>query len=299
MKAGIIGAGKVGFTLGKYFVTHGTDVQVTGYYSRNPESAREAATFTGTRFFEDLAGITKDSDILFITVPDGAILDVWNDMACLPIKEKVICHCSGSISSTVFFDGENLGANIYSVHPLYAISDKCESWKHLNKAYFTVEGSAENLDEIKSIFERAGNKVIAMGAENKSLYHCGAVVVSNLVNGLFQVGAEMLVKCGFDKKDAKKALVPLFTGNADTLAEKGVAAALTGPVERNDLSTITKHIEAIKAAWINESEEKVGYEMIYLLLSEKLLSIAQEKHLDSDYLKMTEVIKNEKHSIHF
>jgi len=34
-------------------------------------------------------------------------------------------------------------------------------------------------------------------------------------------------------------------------------------------------------------EEKVGYEMIYLLLSEKLLSIAQEKHLDSDYLKMT------------
>lgn len=90
----------------------------------------------------------------------------------------------------------------------------------MNKAYFTVEGSAENLDEIKSIFERAGNKVIAMGAENKSLYHCGAVVVSNLVNGLFQVGAEMLVKCGFDKKDAKKALVPLFTGNADTLAEK-------------------------------------------------------------------------------
>ena len=35
--------------------------------------------------------------------------------------------------------------------------------------------------------------------------------------------------------------------------------------------------------------------MIYLLLSEKLLSIAQEKHLDSDYLKMTEVkIENEK-----
>lgn len=50
--------------------------------------------------------------------------------------------------------------------------------------------------------------------------------------------------------------MPLFTGNADTLAEKGVAAALTGPVERNDLSTITKHIEAIKAAWINESEER-------------------------------------------
>ena len=297
MRAGFIGAGKVGFSLGKYLKENG--VEITGYFSKSPESAKSAADFTNTKLYKSIENILSDSDTLFITVPDGQISKVWDYMKNLDIKNKNICHCSGSISSTVFFDGENLGANIYSVHPLYAISDKCESWKHLNKAYFTVEGSAENLDEIKSIFERAGNKVIAMGAENKSLYHCGAVVVSNLVNGLFQVGAEMLVKCGFDKKDAKKALVPLFTGNADTLAEKGVAAALTGPVERNDLSTITKHIEAIKAAWINESEEKVGYEMIYLLLSEKLLSIAQEKHLDSDYLKMTEVIKNEKHSIHF
>lgn len=297
MRAGFIGAGKVGFSLGKYLKENG--VEITGYFSKSPESAKSAADFTNTKLYKSIENILSDSDTLFITVPDGQISKVWDYMKNLDIKNKNICHCSGSISSTVFFDGENLGANIYSVHPLYAISDKCESWKHLNKAYFTVEGSAENLDEIKSIFERAGNKVIAMGAENKSLYHCGAVVVSNLVNGLFQVGAEMLVKCGFDKKDAKKALVPLFTGNADTLAEKGVAAALTGPVERNDLSTITKHIEAIKAAWINESEERVGYEMIYLLLSEKLLSIAQEKHLDSDYLKMTEVIKNEKHSIHF
>ncbi|MEQ2046189.1 DUF2520 domain-containing protein [Mediterraneibacter gnavus] len=292
MRAGFIGAGKVGFSLGKYLKENG--VEITGYFSKSPESAKSAADFTNTKLYKSIENILSDSDTLFITVPDGQISKVWDYMKNLDIKNKNICHCSGSISSTVFFDGENLGANIYSVHPLYAISDKCESWKHLNKAYFTVEGSAENLDEIKSIFERAGNKVIAMGAENKSLYHCGAVVVSNLVSGLFQVGAEMLVKCGFDKKDAKKALVPLFTGNADTLAEKGVAAALTGPVERNDLSTITKHIEAIEAAWINESEEKVGYEMIYLLLSEKLLSIAQEKHLDSDYLKMTEVIKVEK-----
>ena len=268
MRAGFIGAGKVGFSLGKYLKENG--VEITGYFSKSPESAKSAADFTNTKLYKSIEDILSDSDTLFITVPDGQISKVWDYMKNLDIKNKNICHCSGSISSTVFFDGENLGANIYSVHPLYAISDKCESWKHLNKAYFTVEGSAENLDEIKSIFERAGNKVIAM-----------------------------LVKCGFDKKDAKKALVPLFTGNADTLAEKGVAAALTGPVERNDLSTITKHIEAIKAAWINESEEKVGYEMIYLLLSEKLLSIAQEKHLDSDYLKMTEVIKNEKHSIHF
>ena len=41
MKVGFIGAGKVGFSLGKYFKTHG--VSVVGYYSKTPESAKSAA----------------------------------------------------------------------------------------------------------------------------------------------------------------------------------------------------------------------------------------------------------------
>ena len=39
MKVGFIGAGKVGFSLGKYFKTHG--VSVVGYYSKTPESANQ------------------------------------------------------------------------------------------------------------------------------------------------------------------------------------------------------------------------------------------------------------------
>lgn len=46
MRAGIIGAGKVGFSLGKYLVERG--IPVTGYYSRNPVSAKEAPEFTAT-----------------------------------------------------------------------------------------------------------------------------------------------------------------------------------------------------------------------------------------------------------
>ena len=44
MRIGFIGAGKVGFTLGKYFREHG--IEVTGYYSRSIQSASEAAEFT-------------------------------------------------------------------------------------------------------------------------------------------------------------------------------------------------------------------------------------------------------------
>lgn len=60
MAVGFIGAGKVGFSLGRYFTGH--SIRVSGYYSRNPKSAHEAADFTGTGFYatiDDLIRIVK------------------------------------------------------------------------------------------------------------------------------------------------------------------------------------------------------------------------------------------------
>ena len=143
---------------------------------------------------------------------------------------------------------------------------------------------------MKSIFENAGNKVIVTTRDNKYLYHCGAVVVSNLVTGLFSIGAEMLQKCGFSETEAQQALMPLFVGNVNSIRTTDTVSALTGPVERNDVSTVKNHIAALE----NDNEDR----MAYILLSEKLIDIAKRKHLQRDYTEMTEVIENEKHSIH-
>ena len=273
MKIGFIGAGKVGFSLGKYLKTHG--VNVVGYYSKTPESAKSAADFTETKVYDAIADIVQESDTLFVTVPDGQICMVWDSIKNLDIKNKNICHCSGSISSAAFFDGEKLGASVYSVHPLYAVSSKYDTYKELGQAYFTLEGSADHLQEMKDMLQGAGCKVIVMDSENKSLYHCGAVVVSNLVTGLYSLGVHILENCGFEEKDAQKALIPLFLGN---------------------VTTIEKHIQSIQ----NISDAKAGADLmkIYLLLSEQLLAIAGEKHPERDYVNVAEVIDDEKHSIH-
>ena len=68
MKTGFIGAGKVGFTLGKFFAAN--NIQVTGYYSRRRESAKEAAAFTGTTVYDSIGELVQDSDAVFLTVPD-------------------------------------------------------------------------------------------------------------------------------------------------------------------------------------------------------------------------------------
>ena len=281
MKAGFIGAGKVGFSLGKYLKEGG--VPVPGYFSRSRESAMEAAGFTDTGYYDNLADIAKDSDTLFITVPDGTIGAVWENLRNLPIKDKNICHCSGSLSSAAFFDAEEKGAFAYSVHPLYAVSDKKSSYRGLADAYFTIEGSAENLEDMKECFQRLGNKVITMPRDKKALYHCAAVTVSNHIAALADMGVEMLVDCGFDHESAERALAPLIRGNAISVAELGASAALTGPVERGDHKTIEAHLKVLESFSIKQ-------ENIYRLLSERLADIAERKHPDRDYSKLREIV---------
>ena len=104
MNIGFIGAGKVGFSLGKYLTER--NVRVTGYYSRNPDSSREAADFTNTRQYMNLRHLVEDSDVLFVAIPDSAIAPMWEQLKMLPIQNKIISHFSGSLSSAVFSDIE-------------------------------------------------------------------------------------------------------------------------------------------------------------------------------------------------
>ncbi len=291
MKIGFIGAGKVGFSLGKYFQTHG--ICVMGYYSRRQESSKEAADFTDSKQYDSIPTLVSECDTVFLTVPDDQIVTVWDSMKDLNIKNKNICHCSGSVSSTAFFDGLKTGAYFYSIHPLYAVSSKYESYYKLQEAYFSIEGSAEHLQDMTQMLEKTGCRVIPITAEQKTLYHCAAVVASNLVVGLYALAVDILGYCGFQQTDAGKALMPLFCGNAQNIEMHGIVESLTGPVERADVATVCHHLSSLRQ--ISPEQEREQLMQIYLLLSEKLVELAKQKHPNRDYAKIMEVIANEKY----
>lgn len=283
LKTGFIGAGKVGFTLGKYFSSKtGTNsIKVTGYYSRNTQSAEEAANFTGSKAFTDLGALIEASDVLFLTVPDGTISEVFEQVRQYPVSGKYICHCSGSLSAGEAFPGiDQTGAYEYSVHPLFAVSDKYEAYKELQDVFFAVEGNEEHLPEIKGMLKEAGIDLQVIRAEDKTLYHAAAVTASNLAVALLAESIDMLCQCGFDEADARKALTPLVTGNVQHVLSRGPAAALTGPVERGDAKTIAKHL-----ACMNEQQSA-----IYRVLSSRLIPIAEAKHPDRLYQDIKDLL---------
>ena len=242
MKIGIIGAGKVGCSLGRYFVEQG--LGVSGYSSKTKESVETAATFTNTRAYDSLYQLVSENNLIFITTPDDCISEVWAQIVQYDYNEKnkIICHFSGSLSSDVFLNREKRGFYACSFHPMYAFSDKFTSYKQLNQVMFTAEGDKEALAELCPLLERLGNPVFVIKGKKKERYHAAASLISNMMIGLYQMGIDMLVDCGFSETEARSLVKPLVEGNIQHLLGTSPEQALTGPIERGDVETIKKHL---------------------------------------------------------
>jgi predicted short-subunit dehydrogenase-like oxidoreductase (DUF2520 family) len=198
----------------------------------------------------------------------------------LSIKNKIICHCSGSLSSEVFSNIESHNAFGYSIHPMFAISDKYNSHKKLKEAFITIEGSIKHIDFVKNMFYELGNKTKIISIKDKSIYHAASVVVSNHVIALVEEAVSLLHKYGFNEEEAIEALYPLIKNNISNIRDRGLIKSLTGPVERNDVETVERHLECLN----NEDRE------LYKLLSKRLLRMAKLKNKDKCYGKIENMI---------
>ena len=279
MKIGIIGAGKVGCSIGKYLTEHG--FSVAGYCSKSRKSVEEAATFTNTKACDSLAELVAESTILFLTTPDGALESVWNELKKESIQNKIVCHFSGSLSSDLFSNREEYGVSAASFHPMYAFSDKFTSYRQLNTARLTMEGSSKAVKVMQELFgDELHHKIFMLKASDKVKYHAAAFA-SNYVVGIFDVALGLLKDCGFTDEDAVSLLGPLTMGNVKSVIENGTLEALTGPVIRNDTGTVKKHIEAL---------EGTDALKIYKSVGERLVKMSEKKNPDRDYSELRKIM---------
>ena len=280
MNIGIIGAGKVGVSVGRYLKDN--NIQIAGFYDIDCDNAAFAAQFTNTDCFSDLEELVKVSDTLFITTPDAVIGSAWdciikNNMS---VQNKIVCHFSGALSSDVFTDSQSTGASVCSVHPMLAFSDKLTSYRIPANTFFALEGDETEVSAMKTLFENLGNTVCVIDKSKKSLYHTAASVLSNELVALLDMGYSLLEQCGFSRDEAVKATQNLVLGNVKSVLENGCVNALTGPVERNDLQTVKKHVESLKG------EDR----QIYILLAKRLVNLAKARNKDRDYAELSEFL---------
>lgn len=250
-------------------------------YSKTQHSLLESCNFLKTKPFDNLQSLVSDSDIIFITTPDNVINSVCEEIISLQnLKGKFFCHCSGSLSSKVLSKINNYGAYTYSLHPLWAFSDKFTSYKNFQNAYFALEGTQSKISTMEQFISTLDNNYFLLSSENKSLYHAATVSVSNFVLALIKQASDYLKLCGVDDESAMKALKPLILNNINNINNNGLLNSLTGPIERGDSETIIAHLNSIPQEDID----------LYKNLSIKLLNLAKQKNPNRDYTKLNKIL---------
>lgn len=269
-KIGIIGSGVVGTAIG--VVLNAKGYEITGVHDIQSESTQKLVKRIGCRAYLAPQDVARFSDILFITSNDSAIQQVVDDLADKSAfhSGQVVVHMSGAQSSEILDRAKEFGAQVLSVHPLQSFANLEGAIENLPGSVFSIEGDKSAYGAAVCIVESLGGEYFFIDRKAKPLYHAGACVVSNYLVTLLDLGMKFLQTTGIPTSMAARALMPLVHGTIKNVENIGIPSALTGPIARGDISTITKHLECM---------EEMAPELVklYTLLGFYTAPIARQK----------------------
>lgn len=242
----IIGAGRVGRTLGKRLRELGWRIGAVVTRSAAKSRAAVRAIGGGTPH----AGLTRQAlgaDVILLTTPDGALKSVARTLARMGGEEcrgKVVLHTSGALDRSVLAALARRGAATGSLHPMQTFSGR--GVPHLEGIIFAVEGDRRAQRVAQGIARALGGVPVTIEGRHKPSYHAAGALVASQALGLVEAATQMLMKLGFTRRRAVQALLPLMRQMLDNFERLGPKAAWTGPISRGDYATVKKHARALK-----------------------------------------------------
>ena len=267
----IIGAGTVGRALARLLAEE--DYEFLGAAGRTIESARAACSFAGTgRATTDATELTRQADLVFITTPDDAIGAVCAHLgrARALRGDAVVAHCSGALPSTVLGDARSCGAHVGSLHPLQTFASPEQAAGLLPGSWCCIEGDDLAVEVLEGVALSLSMHVLRIRTESKPLYHAAAIVACNYLVALQNAALKLAAAAGIERADALHALLPLIAGTVNSIETLGIPAALTGPIERGDVETVRRHLEAIAG-------HAPGLLDLYRVLGREAVEVAVDK----------------------
>ena len=242
-RLGFIGAGTIATALSGSLRAEGYTVAAVA--SRSFSSSQKlAALVSGCVPFENMQHVADSADILFITTPDDAILEVAGQIEWQTGKSVV--HCSGADSSEILRQAKLEGAQTGVFHPLQTFAGAAQAVKSLKDITFSLEAEEPLLTQLKEMAEALGGHWIAINLEDRVLYHASAVMGSNYLVTLVKLATELWDDFGLSREDAVRALLPLIKGTINNIETVGLPACLTGPISRGDSGTVQKHVRDLE-----------------------------------------------------
>jgi len=172
-------------------------------------------------------GVAVGDDLVLLCVPDSAIAEVAASVPAGPW----VAHVSGATPLAAL----DPHVRRFSVHPLQTF-DRSGDPSQLDGAWGAVTAEDEAAHDVALwLAETLGLQPFDLADDARTLYHAGAVFVSNYLVTLHRAAALLFAAAGAPVE----ALEPLVQHTIDTGYE------LTGPIARGDWATVERHLAAI------------------------------------------------------
>ncbi len=277
----IIGAGKVGTSLGKALV--GAGYSIESLSCATLKEAKESRRIIGHgESSDDNIHTAQNGEILFITVPDDRIKDIVRelDFSDISWEDKTVFHCSGLLPSEVLKPLGTKGASFASLHPIQSFSLKHTSPNLLQNVYFGVEGEEKAVSTAKKIVGDLGGFSIQIQADDKPIFHTAFSMASNFLVVLLDSAVTLLKSSGLNEEKAIQILQPLLEGTLNNITESRIQSALTGPIIRGDGQTVKAHLGALKKfPGVEAVYRKLAIRALEMVKKAKTLSVQRIKEL--------------------
>jgi predicted short-subunit dehydrogenase-like oxidoreductase (DUF2520 family) len=232
----IIGAGRTGRTLG--LLARRAGYRIGAVVCRTAAHARQAAGFIGAgRPGTQLRG----SALTIIAVPDGEIPNVVRSLK-MP-RGGVAAHTCASLGAEALRPLKPAGA----LHPLRSFADPSRAAGLFPGTSCAIDGDPEATSVLEDFVRAIGGVPLRVRRGRKALYHAGAVFASNYVIAVLESALRLLDAAGVPRPEASAALLKLAEGTLENVRSVGIPEALTGPIERGDRGTVSRHVAALLA----------------------------------------------------
>jgi predicted short-subunit dehydrogenase-like oxidoreductase (DUF2520 family) len=240
----IAGTGRVAQAMGRLLAEHGALVYAVA--GRDPGRTAAAAAFIGHRVKPaDLSAPPKRATRVLIAVSDSAVSEVAGRLAQQGMRRGVAVHTCGAMGAEALAPLASTGVACGALHPLQTFATPEQGLSALPGCLFAIDGDPPALAWAEQIASLLGGETLRIPAQSRLLYHAAAVMASNYVVALVDAAAMLMDAAGVGQERALRALAPLVEASATNAVRLGPVQALTGPIQRGDLLTLTAHMRAL------------------------------------------------------
>jgi predicted short-subunit dehydrogenase-like oxidoreductase (DUF2520 family) len=269
----VIGAGNLGCYLIDALVRQG--YFLTSVYKKAKSREFEAAVK------DDIRQVVEEADFVVISTQESQIRSAVEMAASgSDPRGKIFFHTSNALTSEELHALKEKGAPVASFSPLQTFPEyrAFPKGQVFNGTYFLVEGDPAAVHLARQIAADLGAHCLAVEKDEKIYFHIAGVAASNFLIAILKL-AEAQLKKVQKQRQAKtgkfpdamdlRILLPLIRQTLDHVETRGVAASLTGPVQRKEKGIIQRHLEAL------EADEAILYKTLSDFISKRSVTAAR------------------------